>query len=186
MKSGGNSLVSGLSLLVAVYGSALAQEGLSAADNPRLNPLGVSRTSDLKAFSERPLFVPSRRPAAAEEVATDTEPEKNAEPEFELVLLGITSGPDGSIARIAAGGDKANQSLRKGETTEGWTLEAIDASSVTIVRNGETKVLTIFSDSAKDATDSDTERAASDLGIVFGSENPADQPVPKVRVVDPN
>ena len=103
-----------------------------------LDPLGGLTTSDAKAFLERALFSPTRRPVEIEAVTTvaedDVEDAAAASPEF--MLLGVTSGPDGSVARIATDNGGERRSARIGEQIDGWTIQAIDPSAATVARAG--------------------------------------------------
>lgn len=167
---------------------AHAQGAETKSETQLLNPLSSIQASDLKSFSERPLFKPSRRKTMPDEkLATKAASEEVTEPAFDLVLLGVTSGPDGSVARIASGG--ARQSLRKDENMGGWTLRKIDASSVTLEKDDETKTLRIFNqdDPIPPKTGDEEDEVSAGPGIVFESADPSEdiQNAPSVRVIDP-
>lgn len=187
MTSPGLSLASGLLLVAVACGEAPAQQMPVLADGPLLNPLGTTRASDLKAFAGRPLFATSRRPPESEEVAIDTTADSIATPKHDIKLLGVTIGPDGPVARIAAGAGAVALALRRGESIEGWVVQSVGRSSATIARDGETRVLAIFSaGAAPDEAEGtlETTGADADPGIVFGSDEAVDPDVPKVRVID--
>jgi hypothetical protein len=172
--------------LAMTLGSGWAQENAVQSDPQHLNPIETVKLSSLKAFAERPLFTPKRRPTTIEDKAQAVAIETpDTDPEF--LLLGVTSGPEGSIARIATANSAERHSLRKGEMIDGWKLQAIDPSSVNLARAGESVVLTIFKGAAPTIGD-ESEAAGTGPGIVFGSE---DEPqgadaTPKVRVIGPN
>jgi hypothetical protein len=185
MKSSGLVRALGFLLLATATSSAsAAEDAIPAIELPLLNPLESAKRSDMRAFAARPLFDATRRPdnTEATPVVVDIDKEATAAPEF--VLLGVTSGPDGSIARIAASGGTESRSLRRGEAIDGWTLQAIDGASVTIAQAGKIIVLTIFSNWSNQRAD-ESGTISSDEGVVFSPAEP-DDPAPTVRVIDGN
>ena len=167
-------------------GSGWTQENAVQSDPQRLNPIDTVKLSSVKAFVERPLFSPTRRPPSVEEKAVDvSETPTETDPEF--LLLGVTSGPEGSVARITTIDGTERHSLRQGETIDGWQLQAVDPSSVTLTRQGETMVLTVFKGTGQ-TIGSESESADPGPGIVFGSDDDEQDvdATPKVRVIDPN
>ena len=188
MKSASITILSSLVLLPLGFVGALAQEDPAPRNVQFLNPLQATTISDVKAFAQRPLFAPTRRRAVVEEAVTSMEAEELGEPSAELILLGVTSGPEGSIARIARADGTERNSLRKGEVIDGWTVESVGPSSVTIARDGRSIDLTIFKGAGVQAEVDETEATSTGPGIVFGSEDPAEDAdqSPAVRVVDPN
>lgn len=177
--------ISMIPLLMASL-AAHAEDATTKSENRPLNPLSSIQASDLKSFSERPLFTPSRRKAMQDGLTTKVASEEVAEPPFDLLLLGVTSGPNGSVARIASG--SARQSLRMGENIRGWTLRNIDVSSVTIEKDDKTKTLHIFNrdDSNPPIAGDEQDEVGGGLGIVFESADPAEeiQNAPSVRVIE--
>jgi len=173
-------------MLAMTLGSGWAQENAVQSDPQRLNPIDTVKLSSLKSSMERPLFTPKRRPTTIEE-KTQTVIETPTETVPEFLLLGVTSGPEGSIARIATANSTERHSLREGEVINGWKLQAVDPSSVTLAREGESVVLTIFKGVAPTIGD-ESEAAETGPGIVFGSEDEpqAGDTTPKVRVIEPN
>jgi len=163
--------------------SVFVLPGPATAQQPdlALNPVASSRLEDLKAFAERPLFAISRRPQAAEPITREILASDTVEPKPDFVLLGITTGPDGSIARIRAGGDEPSRSLRTGENVEGWTVQSIDASTATLHRDLETIILSIFL--MNEAVEEKAEDAGP--GIVFEPADSKPEPQPRVRVIHP-
>lgn len=178
--------VTSAAVLGVTLGSGLAQEDAILSDPQRLNPIDTAKLSSLKAFVERPLFTPTRRPPFVEETP-QTESETPAETRPEFLLLGVTSGPEGSVARITTADGAERRSLRQGEAIKGWQLQAVDSSSVTLTREGESVVLTIFK-GTDPAIGDESESADTGPGIVFdadGGGQDADTK-PDVRVIDPN
>lgn len=164
MKSYRIGLVSIFALLVSAGVSAWAQDNTSSSDHQDPNPLGAVKLLDVRSFVERPLFALTRRPAKVEK-ETQTEAEKPTQASPEFVLLGVTSGPEGSVARISTADGTAVRSLRRGETIEGWDLRSIDRSSVTLTQDDRTIGLTIFRGNAEPDDDSNAEGSSS--GLVF-------------------
>jgi hypothetical protein len=164
-----------------------AQKTVTKSESQPLNPLSAISASDLKAFAERPLFEPSRRWIEPAKPATKvTEPAEDPAPD--LVLLGITSGPDGTLARIAS--RTVRYSLREGENVGGWTLKNIEASSAVVEKGGETKTLRIFNQDDASAADLSEKEQRDSLGagagIVFETVEPSRQSLdlPSVRVIE--
>lgn len=190
MKSRSIACTAGLILFSAALDVASAQEDATSATARTLNPLGGLTTSDAKAFLERPLFTPTRRPIEIDAVAAvagdDIEEAIAADPE--LMLLGVTSGPDGSIARIATEDGAERRSVRVGEEIDGWTIQAIDPSAVTVTRAGQTVVLAIFKTIETSADAGENDETDEAPGIVFGADDTSDRidDAPKVRVISRN
>lgn len=185
MRSSGLAHALSVLLLAAATSSAsAAEDAIPVTELPLLNPLERATLSDMKAFAGRPLFNATRRPDQEETnpVVVDVDKEAADAPEF--VLLGVTSGPDGSIARIASSSGAESRSLRKGEGIDGWTLQAIDGASVTIAKSGKTIVLTIFSNGPNQRED-EGDTTSSDAGIVFSPAEPDDS-APTLRVKSGN
>jgi hypothetical protein len=168
--------------------AVLAQENLNKSDHQPLNPLSPVTASDLKAFAERPLFASARRPKSEKQLTTAVEPAENLEPALELQLLGVTFGPDGAVARIATG--TTSHSLREGEDVGGWRIKNIDASSVIVEKDAESRTLRIFDrDEANPAVARDDgDELGAGPGIVFESVDPSEEgrDARPVRVIQPN
>jgi type II secretory pathway component PulC len=170
-----------LALTLAALASTQAQTARKDTGAAPLNPLGAIEPSSYQDFVERPLFSATRRkpkaPDAEEQAAVAVAPS------IDLKLLGVITSPDGSIAQVSSGDGSTSQSLRQGESIEGWTVVAIETSNVTLSRDGETMALAIFNTDDTEA-DTGTEPSSDDAGIVFGTEDSADAPAPQVRVIE--
>lgn len=155
-----------------------------------LNPLSRPPISDANAFLQRPLFMITRRPITVEvpETETDNTADETAATAPALMLLGVTNGPDGSVARIATTDGAERRSLRRGEEIGGWMLQEVNPSTVIIRRAGETMVLAIFKGNQTSAPDGNIQETDEAPGIVFETEDTPAQAgdVPKVRVIKPN
>ncbi len=166
----------------------LAQENLNKSNDQPLNPLSAIAASNLKAFAERPLFAPARRPTPEKQLMTAVEPVEKLEPTLEFKLLGVTFGPDGAVASISSG--TTRYSVREGENVEGWILQKIDTSLVIIKRNEETNTLRIFAKNAVDppVTEQGQNEVDAGPGIVFESADPSEErrDAPSVRVIQSN
>lgn len=164
-------------LLLLSCAAAQGQDALNRTESQPLNPLSAIPASDLKAFAERPLFTPSRRPATSDQPLTRAvELEEKPEHTSDLLLLGVISGPDGAVARIESGSSR--YSVQRGDDIGGWVLKDMDASSVTIERHNEIKTLRIF-DKEKAGppilTDEDAEEKGAGVGIVFETSKPSEE-----------
>jgi general secretion pathway protein N len=112
----------------------------------RPNPLWAIPMASLTATRERPIFSPSRRPppaAAPQQSIRGNEPNRPL-----LALVGTVAAPEG-IAIFQDEESKNIVRLRTGESYSGWTLTAVKAREVTLLRGPETAVLVIPSPPAK-------------------------------------
>jgi len=157
-----------LVLTLALLASAWALDKTSSPDRQNLNPLATVKSSDVRFFIERPLFALTRRPVEIDE-EPQSEVEKSTDSSPQFVLLGVTSGPEGSVARISTADGTATRSLRRGESVDGWELRSIDPSSVTLTQDDRTIGLTIFRGNAETDDDENVEGRSS--GLVFEAEN---------------
>jgi hypothetical protein len=167
-------------LAASAPGTARADDTTPTKGIQSLNPLQSSTITDLKAFAERPLFSARRRPQTQGQTPDDVEPVKDEPIAAELTLLGVTSGPEGAMARIATSG-KESRSVRQGEEIDGWNVQTIDGSSVVLAKGEETMTLTIFNRSGDNAAEVDAP-ANSDGGIVFGPADTDETTEPKSPV----
>lgn len=171
-----------LLVLAMISGPASADDAMPVIDGQPLNPLQSAKPSDFSSFVKRPLFRPTRRPVEhviPMEAQSDEAPAASPE----LTLLGVTSTPDGAVARIAIA-ERTSRSLRKGEEIEGWRVQNLDGSSVTLTRNGKTIELKIFGRDDPGESGNDP-MANPDGGIIFGPADtvePIDHKEP-VRVI---
>ena len=105
---------------------------------PALPGLGLADASRFVAMLDRPLFSTTRRPpppAPPPEAAAPVDNLSTAR------LSGVFNGAGGgSIIINIAGKD---QRVRLNELLDGWSLHSISGRSVTFVRSGQTRVLTL-------------------------------------------
>ena len=98
----------------------------------------------LRATRERPLFVPSRRPAEAPPPQVAVEPStpppapvQAEEPPPRFTLLGIIRSPkQGGAAVVLDDADHTSFNLKPGDNRRGWVVQSI-AGNVVTLRNGE-------------------------------------------------
>ena len=136
-------------LLVAACGAAwtaYAQDEMGGANAGVLNPLSLIDPRTLDAFASKPLFSPTRtvpEEAEVQPLAVSVE----EPPDLALRLIGITTTPAGSVARVIDENDGAGYSLRVGEVLQDWTVVAIDSARVNLEQDGQSLSLAIFSSS---------------------------------------
>lgn len=128
---------------------ASSEAGRSNADSlvSGGNPLWELPLNRLSTTRERPIFLPSRRPAAAPPTyvvpVAIRQPAKSPEPERPPVsLIGTVIGTDVQIGIFL---EKATHSvirLRLGEEHQGWVLRLVKAREVTIVKDVD-QILTL-------------------------------------------
>jgi hypothetical protein len=111
---------------------------------PALQPLYTDDVSKLMLATERPLFSPSRRPPPPPPpppppvVPPPPDPLQTAE--LRGVFGSAGGGANGGVlARI----DGRMRKIFKGDAVGEWSLKAVDASSATFERNGETRVINL-------------------------------------------
>jgi general secretion pathway protein N len=116
---------------------------------PTGNPLWAIPLSRLPATRERPLFSPTRQPAAVAAVARPAPapmapPPKPAEPETpQLSLLGTIAGGGRKIGLFIDSASKAVLTLNAGENHKGWILRAVSRREVELARGLDTAVLVL-------------------------------------------
>jgi hypothetical protein len=105
-----------------------------------LTPLGEKE--EYAVVTERPLFLPDRRPPSEEpeEAAPEPEPEK-ATVLARLDLNAILISPAGSSAWIRDPANKNLVRLRPGDDLEGWSVQEILSDRVLLERQGQTDTL---------------------------------------------
>ncbi len=107
----------------------------------RPNPLWAIPIASLTAARERPIFSPSRRPppaAALQQSMRGNEPNRPL-----LALVGTVAAAPVGIAIFRDEMSKNIVRLQTGESHSGWTLTAVKAREVTLLRGSETAVLVI-------------------------------------------
>lgn len=98
-----------------------------------LNPPALSALSDMV---ERPLFLSARRMPEPEEAAPPPPPKP-----IRLKLVGIAMAGGSSIALLRNLGNNQLLRLAEGESFDGWTLDAVDATQATFSRGPQTTTL---------------------------------------------
>jgi hypothetical protein len=131
--------------------AALPSPKAETSGTPVLNPLSELKPDALNEMIERPLFNPTRAPAAApvaevaEPVDEAPEPEDSTGPQ-DFTLLGMASR-DGiwtAVIRL----NKTNEifHLKQGEAMSEWTFSAVAAHEVTLSNNEKSIQLKLFQD----------------------------------------
>lgn len=95
------------------------------------------------SVSERPLFLPDRRPPAEE---PDEPPAEEEQPETAIDTMDLTAiiiTPQESMAWVQSPTKQTPQKLRLGDELDGWTLKAIKSDEVELERQGETDTLVL-------------------------------------------
>jgi hypothetical protein len=112
------------------------------------HPLEGVRVDDLRDTIEKPLFDPTRRvrrapPPPPPPVATAPPPpppiQQLAEPSVRLI--GIISGEGQAIALLSRPGQARAVQVEAGSVVDGWRVEQVGTSGVTIVNDGRRVVL---------------------------------------------
>jgi type II secretory pathway component PulC len=144
------ALSAGLALLVAnqLYGTpgAMAPEtspspGPGTAGGAALSKIVYADKRAYARINDDNLFSPARRPTMDEDRPGPTpRPQPLAgQPGFEL--KGIVTTPKGTYALLKLRGESGYRKVVKGETIEGWVLEAIDSDSVLVKKQGTSTVV---------------------------------------------
>jgi general secretion pathway protein N len=110
------------------------------------NPLWAMPLKQFSVTRERPIFLPSRRPPAAPEVAvavprvvaSPKEPERPP-----LSLVGTISGDDEKFGIFVNQSTKAVVRLRVGEDFQGWKLRSIQGREASLEKNQKSVVLAL-------------------------------------------
>jgi hypothetical protein len=117
------------------------------------NPLWAIPLTTLTATRERPLFSPSRRapaPVIANAPATPRPPPPPpAVAEHpDLILVGTVTGGASGVAVFTDTATRGTVRLRTGEDHKGWTLQSVEARSVTLHKGNTTETLALPQPSA--------------------------------------
>ena len=115
----------------------------------RGNPLQLVPLTSLTATRERPIFLPTRRPAPRVlpvQVAVAASVDLGR-PNFSLV--GAISGEHEDIAIVRDDTTKVIIRLRTGESHSGWTLETAKGREVTLHKSGKTAIITLAHPASK-------------------------------------
>jgi general secretion pathway protein N len=125
------------------------QHNSGGAIIPLGNPLWAIPVGSLTATLERPIFDPSRRPAAAKEPAavpveeTASLPPVSDPPGPPLVLLGAVANERKSVAIFRDQTTKDIVRLKIGDSHSGWTLRRVNGREATFNRGRETSLVQI-------------------------------------------
>jgi hypothetical protein len=124
--------------------AAAGPAGPSAADvEDDPHPLARLALNDLRDTVKRPLFEKKRRPVEAPPrpaQAPSAPVVRRADPKA-LTLLGVLMSEDGSaIALLRRNKTGQNVRLQEGDTVDEWTIERIEADSVVLLGQGDTRV----------------------------------------------
>jgi hypothetical protein len=113
---------------------------------PEENPLDlltpVGEKDEYAVVTERPLFLPDRRPPSEEQP-----PEEDAlEPEQDgdlarMDLNAVVMTPKGTVAWVRDPGKKGLHKLSSGDELAGWSVREIHADRILLERQGETSTL---------------------------------------------
>jgi general secretion pathway protein N len=94
-----------------------------------------------KAYSEtlnRPLFVPTRRPAPP---PPPPAPPKPAMHKGQFVLMGVVITPETSIALLRGTAGSVTKKVEKGKVIDGITVETVEPEKVVLTQYGDREVL---------------------------------------------
>lgn len=120
-------------LLLLSFSAAARAEGQAAATAPLANPVAAQPLEQLRAMVERPLFSPSRRPAAQPPPAAQA-PAVSAPPPAPpiVVLLGVVMDGQNARAVVRVGADKRLLRAQMGDDIDGWKVAQIDGRKVVL------------------------------------------------------
>jgi general secretion pathway protein N len=94
-----------------------------------------------KAYTEtvdRPLFVPTRRPAPP---PPPPEPPKPTMRKGQFVLMGVVITPETSLALLREANGTVTKRVEKGKKIDGITLEEVEPEKVVLTQHGDREVL---------------------------------------------
>jgi general secretion pathway protein N len=124
---------------------ALPDRATSSNSVARGNPLWATPLSSLTATREMPIFSPSRRAAAAIELASvpSSRPVISHPRPPLLALVGTIAGETQGIAIFFDETTKGIVRLKTGEAHSGWTLRSVTRREATLHRDRETAILAL-------------------------------------------
>ena len=131
-----------------VSAAIAAESGVRAPEQPRTgNPLWGVPLRSLNVTRDRPIFVPSRRPAApavpAASAATSNPPPSSQPPEPErpgLSLVGIVTASGEGFAVFINNATRDTVRLRTGEGHDGWILRSVQSREAVLEKNSRTAI----------------------------------------------
>ena len=154
-------------LLVRELGTAPARPQSNAAPNTAAAAPSASSPSftmpplaRYREVLERPLFVSSRRPAAADDGSS-------ARSATELALVGIVISPTSRQALLQYGNPPKLVRVGEGQTIAGWTVEAIRPDDVLVRQGGRLARV-----APKDLSPGNTDESASATVTTAPPSNP--------------
>jgi hypothetical protein len=104
-------------------------------------PLDKERFADI---TERPLFLPDRRPPKEEPEEEEEIPEQATGAALDTMdLTAIIITPTESVAWVRSPSKPAPERLRLGDELEGWTVKAIKEDEIEVERQGESDTLVL-------------------------------------------
>jgi len=125
---------------------------VAAADTavPRGNPLWSISLASLSVTRERPVFSPSRRPAALAEAPVpavaepaSAEPGEPARAQLRLTLVGTVVGSSEGYGIFLDPATSAVVRLKAGEAHEGWVLRSVGVRQARLQNGSATAVLSL-------------------------------------------
>ena len=117
---------------------ATASPALAQSEGPAFSALPPIET--FTETTERPLFLPDRRPPAVDEEQQEVE---NAESGL-FTLLGIIVSPTQRIALVKVRGSQSVLQLTEGQQANGWTVSQIHPGEVIFESNDKTETIELI------------------------------------------
>jgi hypothetical protein len=99
--------------------------------------------ADYLDITERPLFLPDRRPPAEQPEVADSAEETAGEALDGLDVTAIVITPAESVAWVRSPAKPAAEKLRLGDELHGWTVKAIEEDAIELERQGESSTLVL-------------------------------------------
>ncbi len=127
-----------------------------------------SEITDYDEIINRPLFFEDRKPYVYIEPETPTKKPKPKKPNApkkteEYTLSAIIITPERQLAIIQSGREKSLQRLALGESINGWTVEAIEPRSVSLIKDNEKQLLELEVRTSKTPQQSTTKTSAKPI-----------------------
>jgi hypothetical protein len=116
-------------------GDSLQPTGGKARESPRPTSLSLVEKQDYVSVTERPLFLPGRRPPEETPETEDQEAPKEVEPLTALDAMDLNAviiTPDGAVAWVSTPNSPKPQKVRIGDELEGWKVKAITSDNVEV------------------------------------------------------
>jgi len=129
------------------------EQSNETAGVPPVSPSTLGEVPDVDHYaviSDRPLFVPDRRPPSDEAAETDV-PEEELPAKLEYDLTAVVMSPEGKTALLQKPGEKKVERALEGDLLDGWTLTQILEDRVVLERQGEKNTIVLRDFSEKQA-----------------------------------